>query len=203
MKRAILFYLTSVSLLIFLNSYQVEGQDVVTPLAGIDYQQITADNFKGAPDPADPHAAKSYIGLDLKSEAKLVKRDDGKYETQIVDINYKALFDEKRSWWRGKMEHCDLLKHEQGHFDMAEILARELNANKEQVLKVLRGEGGTPEDSKADHEQKLGDHFLELMKELGEQAERYDTETEHCRNKNKQEEWNKKMGDALKKGDQP
>jgi hypothetical protein len=41
------------------------------------------------------------------------------------------------------------------------------------------------------------------MKELGEQAERYDTETEHCRNKNKQEEWDKKMGDALKKGDQP
>ena len=100
-----------------------------------------------------------------------------------INYNIECKFQKSRSWGRVKTDY--ILKHEQGHFDIAEIFSRKLNKEiKEYLAKSRNHEGLNPIYSK-------------LMSEKREMQEEYDSETNHSINKSKQAEWNEKIEEML------
>ena len=100
-------------------------------------------------------------------------------------INYKieCKFQKSKSWGRVKTEY--ILKHEQGHFDIAEIFARKLNKEIKEYL------------SKSNNHEGMNPIYSKLMQEKRDMQSLYDSESNHSINKAKQAEWNEKIEDLL------
>lgn len=165
----------------------------------IAHQQLTRENFKGIPDPRIPVAAFSAVHVKLSVGAEVTQLAKGTYVARISDIQYKALFDENLSWWNDEPNNRLLLKHEQGHFDLVELRARELNANKNIVIDEIMGRGDTPEEAMTDLQQRINAHLSKIHSEINEQGKIYDNETDYHRNKHQQRVWNRKIDKALLK----
>jgi hypothetical protein len=192
MKRPILFCFVGTFWFIFLNPFQVMSNDNKIP-----YQQLTIDNFKGAPNPTSPHNANTHSVINISGSFRTTLRIDGKYESKLTKIKYESYVIEEKSWWKDKTKIGDLLRHEQGHFDIKEILARELCANKRNIAGQLKGEGDNPNEAEADLKQQLARHAKKVNQEGGKRSKIYDNETDHSRNKIKQKEWDRKLNEAL------
>jgi hypothetical protein len=133
-------------------------------------RQLTWSDYKGKPDPDSDAAASTttYLGIEYKMDEK--------------GFGWTILcrFSVTRSWGRNKT--ANILKHEQGHFDIAEIFARELNKKMSEYkfdqttykndLKIIY-DGITAEK--------------EALQDL------YDNQTDHSRKKEQQVEWEKKI----------
>jgi len=110
-------------------------------------------------------------------------------EYEIIKMNATAYFFPYKSWKTNKIQLNDyLLKHEQGHFDIAEFHARKLN--------ILENQTFPCPDGKYD-ETKINEEILEKIRrngeEYGEMGILYDTETSGSKIKSKQTEWNNKI----------
>ncbi len=93
-------------------------------------------------------------------------------------------FAKKESWVAVKNDH--ILKHEQGHFDIAEIFARKLNkAIREHIAK----NPGNIKD--------IDLIYKNLMDQKDHFQNRYDEETQHSIDKMKQEAWLEKIQKLL------
>lgn len=86
-------------------------------------RKLTWNDFKGNPNPENPHTASSAIGLKFDYEFEY---DERKTKTKIIfkDIFVKSTFTSSLSWVRQERIDTDLksstlLNHEQGHFDLA------------------------------------------------------------------------------------
>lgn len=169
----------------------------------IPYQQLTQDNFKGPPDPSSPRLATTRAGITVSWSFRTTLRGDGKYESRLIDIKYESYFAEGESWWKDKTINGDLLRHEQGHFDVVEILARELDANKRKIMDQLKGEGDTREEAEADLKQQFARYAQNVIKEQHKRQKIYDNETDYNKNSIKQKEWNRKLNEALKADHKP
>jgi predicted secreted Zn-dependent protease len=169
----------------------------------IPYQQLTTDNFKGTPDPTDTRLASTRTGITVSWSFRTNVRVDGKYESTITDIRHESYFAEEESWWRNKTINGDLLRHEQGHFDIAEIFVRELNANKRELMDQVKGEGDTPEEAEADLHHQFARHAQRVNHEQRKRQDIYDYDTDYNKNSLKQEEWNRKLHEALNAGHRP
>ena len=80
------------------------------------------------------------------------------------------------TWVRVGKASDELLKHEQGHWDIYLLLAEELD-------RTLQGEAAANLDSKT----------KEISEKYDAIDKQYDDETGHSQNKHKQEEWNCKL----------
>ena len=100
-----------------------------------------------------------------------------------INYNIECKFQKSRSWGRIKTEY--ILKHEQGHFDIAEIFSRKLNKEiREYLAKSNKHEGLNP-------------IYTRVMTEKREMQEEYDEQTNHSINKSKQAQWNQKIQEML------
>ncbi len=129
---------------------------------------------------------------------------DGKISFLIDDIQLTTKFFRHLSWVREKQSSLDLLKHEQGHFDLAEsfrLIITEKIQNEFQDKKF-------PTRGKNDEQRKQfarEDSGLMISKEiekwsldLSQKRIKYDEETQFGQNKEKQKEYNEKF-DRLRK----
>lgn len=101
----------------------------------------------------------------------------------VITYKIECKFQKSRSWGRVKTEY--ILKHEQGHFDIAEIFARKLNKEIKAYL------------AKTNNHEGLNPIYSKLMKEKREMQELYDKESNHSIYKVKQAEWDKKIEELL------
>lgn len=100
-----------------------------------------------------------------------------------INYNIECKFQKSRSWARVKSDY--ILKHEQGHFDIAEIFSRKLNKEIQEYLSKNRDHRG------------LNPLYTKVMNEKREMQEEYDIETNHSINKRKQAEWGLKIEEML------
>ena len=137
------------------------------------YRRLSWDDFRGNTPPQTDDAALSttYVGFSYSKTGS------------TINYNIECKFQKSRSWGRVKTDY--ILKHEQGHFDIAEIFARKLNKEVKEYL------------SKSSNHAGLNPIYTKLMNEKREMQEDYDTETNHSINKAKQAEWNKKIEEML------
>jgi hypothetical protein len=138
--------------------------------------QLSWDDYQGKPEPAATAAASTatYLGVEYSFK-------DGKLGYIIT-----CSFSRSRSWGLHKNDH--ILAHEQGHFDIAEIFARKLH----QRLKAYQFDKKT-------YQTDLRDIYENTMDEKEEMQNRYDRETNHSIDKEKQAEWLQRIGSELNK----
>lgn len=93
-----------------------------------------------------------------------------------VSYNIICRFDKTKSW--GLVKNDWILKHEQGHFDIAEIFAR----------KLYKAVSSYKFNSRS-FQKDLDAIYKKVVEEKEEFQHAYDEETNYSRNKRKQEEW--------------
>jgi Bacterial protein of unknown function (DUF922) len=137
-------------------------------------RQLTWNDYKGRPDPGSDAAASTttYLGIEYKMDEK--------------GFTYKiqCRFSITSSWGKSKTDF--ILKHEQGHFDIAEIFARKLNKKM-----------GEYQFNKTTYKNDLKTIYDGITTEKEMFQDLYDSETDHSRKKEKQVEWLKKIEQML------
>ena len=138
-------------------------------------RKLTWDDFKAAP-------------LKIGSTAAMTTTHLGfSYNITNGKITYKieCRFEKNKSW--GLVKNEWVLKHEQGHFDVAEIFARKLNKS----ISEYRF-------NKNSFQKDLDSIYKSVVTEKEKYQQQYDDETDYSRIKLKQEEWLKKIEGELK-----
>lgn len=125
-------------------------------------------NLKG------PKAAQSDIGIDVRT------RYNGNKNFKYVVFAY---FYKRESFT--ETNKLDVLKHEQVHFDIAELFARKMRFRLHQLSR------------EAFNKQKYLRAIDAVYEEYFLFQKRYDKETKHSISKDGQKEWNLKVADAL------
>ena len=138
-------------------------------------RKLTWEDFKAAPVKIGNTAAMTTTHLGFA------------YNISNGKITYKidCRFEKNRSW--GLVKNDWILTHEQGHFDIAEIFARQLNK--------LTTEYKFNQNS---FQKDINDIYKSVVDEKERYQQQYDDETDYSRNKPQQEEWLKKIEDELK-----
>ncbi|MFN8289869.1 MAG: DUF922 domain-containing protein [Chitinophagaceae bacterium] len=137
-------------------------------------KRLTWSDYKATPDPGSDAAASTTTYLMIS------------YNISDEHFGFKieSKFSRTRSW--GLYKTAYILSHEQGHFDIAEIFARKLNKKmKDYVF------------NKRTYQKELKKIYQDILDEKEEWQNRYDKETNHSINKDKQAEWLKKISEAL------
>ena len=107
-----------------------------------------------------------------------------------IAVKVTCMFDTKKSWKKYKKLNPYLLKHEQTHFDIAELYARKLRQDLKKYLLT--------KDNHFNPEWKL--QYILLRNNHGNRhtQKKYDRQTRHSGRRIKQREWNTKIADELK-----
>lgn len=132
-------------------------------------RKLIWDDFKMATpvNTSDAALTTTYVGFSFSRN-----RDEIKFEIECK-------FQKSRSWVRVNSDY--ILKHEQGHFDIAEIFARKLN---KEITAFL---------AKSKQHEELNKIYTQVMNEKGDLQQLYDDETNHSIHKTQQTAWDKKI----------
>lgn len=137
-------------------------------------------------------------------------------------VTVKVFFCPKGSWSIINKQSPALLKHEQGHLDIAQIYGRKLlkeletitakyNENVSALVKQLRAANGPAQcnpiiekinKAKEDFAKEREDAYKKKWKENDKEEDLYDTQTKHSKDPNEQEKWNEKINEGLKPSQQ-
>jgi len=121
---------------------------------------------------------------------------------RIVDIESEAAFVPGESWVRPGHRTAEVLEHEQGHFDIAEIYHRRFAAGaREFVGQQHRCSGGSERRATRDAEREvagiIGAVYEEIWRQYREQQQLYDDETRHGIDREAQTEWTRELASLL------
>lgn len=137
-------------------------------------RQLTWADFKGTPDPHSTNAALTNSTINLEYG----------YNNKGLIYNIKCRFNKSLSW--GRVRNDYILKHEQGHFDIAEIHARKLH----RALAAYTFNSKTVNDDVTRiHNDVINEHVA-LQKQ-------YDLQTNHSLDSAQQSVWNKNIAVLL------
>ncbi|HEX9653680.1 MAG TPA: DUF922 domain-containing protein [bacterium] len=136
-------------------------------------------DFRKTPPSNHRFSAQSWVGLDVDGHCV-----EGRFYYDVT-----AFFNRDSSWVNRKRLGDKLLRHEQGHFDIAEIAARQLR-------KELQELGETCNDVEKMKKTVNRLTTFNRMKLNMEQSD-YDTETRNGGDSKKQKQWQEKMGHRL------
>jgi len=162
--------LTLLLILSFLSSWQLHGKDELP------YGKLVWSNFRGKPD---------YSRSDIAAYTEWQWDYSCEDNNGAYTFSVKAFILPSQSWT--KTSSAYILKHEQGHADIAEIYARQLD----KAFKAIDG----CRDCKA-----AADSMYEITYRAAcqEQAD-YDSATDRSINREQQAEWSKKINLLLRK----
>jgi len=158
-------------------------------------------DFEKKPDSKSKASASSAIGFQSQPLIEHIK-DGIKFKFKIGDMQLHAIFIPSLSWVVKNLSKTNsvlLLKHEQGHFDLAEEITRKTKSN---AAKRFYGRAfianGKNENKAKKHaiyqvtriRKKIDDM---LQKELKEQQTKYESVTNHGLIKGHQDKYNKRF----------
>lgn len=164
-------FLLLLAFLPFLSFVKKEKEEFIDWDAG---QRLTWADFKGKPSGARDEAANTntHMGFDIGMK------------NNTITYKITCRFSKTKSWVRTKTDY--ILQHEQGHFDIAEIFARQLYKD---VKEYVDKGGKNPE--------KLSHLYQQTMEEKIQMQTDYDAETNHSINKEEQKKWLQKIDTRL------
>ncbi len=167
--RFLLLLLCSVSSLHFFA--QDSGDDLIRWSSS---RRLTWSDYQASPDPLSDAAATttSYLGIQYN------------FIDDKVTYKIECSFSRNRSWGLYKTDY--ILSHEQGHFDITEIFARQLNKRMGDYM-----------FNKNSYRKDLQKIYNDVQKEKEIFQNQYDNETDYSRKKDKQAEWLTKIDKLL------
>lgn len=146
------------------------------------YRLLTWDDFSGKPDKDSPFQANTSWGINYGFKGVDFAGDTVRFKNLAVTLK----FDETKSWVKEGKQIPYLLKHEQGHFDIALICHKE-------IIKAINN----TVFFKADFKEKLRTIFTDTIKKYRLMQVQYDEETDHSKNEANQQKWNAIIAKAL------
>lgn len=147
---------------------------------------LTWDDFTGNPDKASAYAAHTYWNVNYSYRRVDYIGDTAKITDPVVTLE----LNKKLSWVKPGKETPGLLKHEQGHFNIGLLCQKELV---EQLKKTIF--------TRSDFRDKIQAVFKTILDKHISMGLKYDEETSHGKNMEKQESWNEFFSKELKAGD--
>jgi hypothetical protein len=173
MKTKIIFILS------FLLSLQISSAQKTDEQISWDAARpLTWKDFKGHADKSSPFDALTHGATMFK-----IANVSGKEYKFIITVD----FDPKTSWVKANSETDKLLAHEQCHFDLFEVYSR-IFVKRLVEGKVLEGKNCIDKSSKI---------YKDTFGELSKLQAKYDDETNHSKNEEKQKEWSDKIKKLL------
>lgn len=155
------------------------------PLNGFDYSVSRSDFTSltsrptGQNEDAQIHPEMSFSNFQLARKGSAVT-------VTKVDMNISLVATD--CWAVSRQMTNDLLKHEQGHYDILALSAREL------YNKIIHMSANSPYELQV----KVTDLQEKSAERVNEADERYDKQTEHGKNIKVQKIWDKKINAAKK-----
>ncbi len=139
-------------------------------------------DFKAEPKPSNNSVSVTASGITFSYSSK-------KSETRLIDYNYtvRADFYPNKSWYLKEKVDNNILNHERLHFDITELHARMFRQRIETSRFTINIDN-----------QMNGLHDA-INKELETLQKKYDAETRHSQDLEKQKEWQTKIVEALNK----
>jgi predicted secreted Zn-dependent protease len=137
-------------------------------------RKLSWNDFKGRPDPQTGNAALTSTSINI----------DYSYNKREVKYSIRCQFDPTKSWGRVRNNH--ILAHEQAHFDIAEIHARELY----KALKAYRFNASSVNED-------IGRIYESVMQMHHAMQSEYDGQTDYSRNSPIQQDWQQRIANAL------
>lgn len=141
-------------------------------------KKLTWNDFNGVNTDTSELSAGTYVQLNLN-----YKLNYG--SSKLIRFYVSSVFSKSRSWSSVKTDY--LLRHEQGHFDIGEMVARKLRER----LYILMQSGVYV------NEQKIRQVYHEYNDTLSRMQVLYDSETNHSRSMYEQERWNEIITNEL------
>jgi len=157
-------------------SLQEEGE---LPYTGV---PLTWDHFKGAPDNSCEFIAMTYSGIKMKYE---YKSRNGKAQAKVLLCPY---MDITQSWYKKEGHNDPTLAHEQRHFDITAIVARQFA---DEIKKRQFTVENFQKEMKILHKK-----YIDKLAKM--QAE-YDQETDHGIKTDIQSAWDKRLAEEVRK----
>lgn len=191
-RRLTLLALLALLTLIVLPAFAAPAADPDT----IPYRRLTWDDF--------PVNDRAPAGLDAWTHALILFHYRARYESRrgryvavVADADFAGVFDRAHSWRRARlsMDPDQLLAHEQGHFDLNELMVRRVRQTPLSALPT--GTGATSREAVDDLDRAFRDWYDDHLAELQKQHERYDQETDSGRRRKPQQEWTAMLEAAL------
>jgi hypothetical protein len=146
------------------------------------------EDFKGNPDQKIPASARSAIGLESHPNIQLISTKT-KYKFRINTVGIKAIFIPDASMVIkdrvSEQGSAPLLRHEQGHFDLAEEIARKSNVKLDSKFnsRTFTIPGKNQEESMRNALRQVGEmiskYLIEEHDGLKSLERKYDEETRH------------------------
>jgi hypothetical protein len=137
---------------------------------------LTWNDFKGSVPARSSAAANSAVGF--KFDVKV----DGDDESINLNVTVAAFFVKSKSWVKSQHATDYILKHEQGHFDLARVGVQLLKKYVEQQ-----------KFTKNNYTRLLEAAYEKAWNEYIQLQEDYDEETNHSIHHEAQKNWNKKI----------
>ncbi len=134
-------------------------------------KKLTWIDFQAKPDPGNKYYALTNSGLSYGYSSTT---RNGKLTLNFTVFSY---FDKSESWGKTGKQTPELLAHEQLHFDITELNARRLK-------KIFDNFPFT-----ANYKKEIDGLTNTLLQASHDMQARYDAETDHSVNKEKQKEW--------------
>ena len=176
-KKTILLFLSF--FLLFGFSIAQKESDETTKIYWSDWYNIEWADFQGKPNTEKSIAAQSSIGLPYSFIS------DGEGEMTVM-IN--VCFIKNESWSKIDKRNNVLLRHEQLHFNIAEL-------NRRMIVKNLLEATFTKENHRELLDEIVKDGWLKAYREM---QDKYDAETNYSRNFREQINWNRFVEQELK-----
>ncbi len=171
---------------------------------GISHRPLTRDDFQ-APTPIAPSdngqmAAQTAVACVTDAFFLLpspANRDGSGWATSLERVRVRAIMYPKASWWdprwRSWSEVQRMLAHEQVHFDIAELVARESNARLQHIRVVKK----SLLESLAEAKQRVDREQARMTQTLIELSTQYDRETKNGTDALEQRRWIEQIRRAL------
>lgn len=141
---------------------------------------LSWDRFKGKPDNSCGFVAMTYSGIKMRYT---YATRNGVTTAQVQLCPY---MEENLSWYKEQGHDDYTLAHEQKHFDITALVTQEFAA---ELKKKSFNVSSFSSELKQMHE--------EYLHKLAQMQARYDEETEHGVNAEKQKKWSKQLGKEL------
>lgn len=132
--------------------------------------------------------------MGFKAETFSGIRFESVQEGQLISFRTECYFSPEKSWVLKGSETDYLLNHEQRHFDITEIYARKFRKELEPYQRI-----SVERFAKENVGEKVNELYSRLMNEMFAYQNRFDEETKHSVNTEKQAEWDQQIDSELEK----
>lgn len=166
-------------LLVFIFSFLLFPQSDSEKMLWNENKKLTWEDFRGKPIPSASFVASTNTGINFQYSYSL-KNDEVSVEYSVASFFYP-----EKSWFQPGKVTQHILNHEQGHFDISELHARILRKNLDgkNFSKKIKSE--------------IEAIYRQVEQKRRAMQVKFDAETDHSRNENKEILWEKDIAKQL------